>query len=64
MDKTQFRKFLITLLDDENGINKDAYFELEGLLADSAEHGCDDIMNMVQSADGRFYLPEDHGLAA
>jgi len=64
MDKKTLRKFLITLLDDENGINKDAYFELEKLLAANADHGCDDIMNMVQAADGRFYLPEDHGLIA
>lgn len=64
MDKTKLRKFLITLLDDENGINKDAYFSMEQLLAAYAEHGCEDIMNMVESADGRFYLPEDHGLIA
>ena len=56
------RKFLIALLDDPDGINQEAYLELEAMLADTANHECEDIMDMVQGCEGRYYLPDVHGL--
>jgi hypothetical protein len=50
------RKLAILLLDDENGINKDAYRELaKELIAE----GHTDIVNAVTAQNGRYYLGED-----
>lgn len=61
MNNTQLRKTLIALLDDEDGINEVGYTELESL-AISLDEGTADIFSAVESAEGRYYLPEDHGL--
>jgi uncharacterized membrane protein YvbJ len=62
----QLRKTLITLLDDENGISSEAYSELQSLaisVQDSAMRvSTGDIFNMVESCEGRYFLPENHGL--
>ena len=63
---TQLRKTLIDLLDDENGVNAKGYEELQSLVIqlgqDAVGVGTGDIFNAVQSANGRYYLPEDHEL--
>lgn len=64
---TQLRKTLIDLLDDENGVNAKGYEELQSLAISLCQSiavgvGTGDIFNAVQSASGRYYLPEDHGL--
>lgn len=61
MNKQALREFAITVLDDENGINESAYQKLSEALR---HNGCEDIDNMVKTAEGRYYLPEDHGLTA
>jgi hypothetical protein len=54
-----FRNFAIDLLDDEHGINSQAWKTLAEMLEDN---GHDDIVNLVHAIDGRFYL--DHAAAA
>lgn len=61
MNNTQLRKFAIRLLDDENGINEAAWIDLRDRLI---ERSFEDITNAVEAADGRYFLPEDHGLVA
>jgi hypothetical protein len=56
MKDSELRIVVINLLDDENGVNETAYRGLE-ILCD--EHGWIDIIEAVESADGRFYLGED-----
>lgn len=51
------RQLAIALLDDEYGINAEAWRMLSAALED--EGGNDDILCAVRSADGRFYLPDD-----
>ena len=58
--KKNLRQFAIAVLDDPDGINEEAYEKLAGLLLDN--DGNEDILNMVLSTEGRFYLPEEHGL--
>jgi len=62
----QLRKTLIDLLDDENGVNAKGYEELQSLVIqlgqDAVGVGTGDIFSAVQSSNGRYYLPEDHGL--
>ena len=53
---TGWRQFAIDLLDDEHGINKQAFEFLADLLADT---GNGDIVEAVESAEGRYYLPEN-----
>ncbi len=62
--KKQFRKALIALLDDENGISSNGYEELREFAMDFDPGANNDIFDMVDSSEGRFYLPEDHGLTA
>lgn len=62
--KTQLRRALIALLDDPNGVNESGYTELQSLVADLAPGSCGDIFLQVDATDGRFYLPEDHGIVA
>ena len=59
MNKQLIRQFLINALDDEEGINERAYSDLVDLAQDE-NNGVDDIYNAVKSADGRYYLPENH----
>jgi hypothetical protein len=65
---TQLRQTLISLLDDEDGINEAGYRELQSLAIVTQEMavgvGTGDIFNAVKSAAGRYYLPENHGLIA
>ncbi len=61
MDKNkQLRALAIALLDDENGINTKAYDLLQDALGENNE----DIFNAVTACEGRFFLPEDHGITA
>lgn len=60
----QLRATIIALLDDENGINTKGYEELMCLSIDIGEGISKDIFDMVESSEGRYYLPEDHGLTA
>ena len=67
----QLRKTLIAILDDEHGISANAYEELQtlpiekSLLANPAQPSpTADIFDAVKSAEGRYYLPEDHGIVA
>ena len=60
----QLRATLIALLDDEDGINAKGYEELQSLAVSIGEGTTGDIFAAVESAEGRYYLPEDHGLVA
>ena len=60
----QLRKTLITLLDDENGINHVAYDNLKTMSMSIGKEFTANIFNAVDSSEGRYYLPEDHGLTA
>lgn len=51
-----WRQFAIDLLHDEHGINNEAMKFLSGLLEDT---GNGDILDAVESSEGRYYLPED-----
>lgn len=62
--KTQFRQLAINILDDENGISDEAYQSLQTLEATVANGSCDDIFANVQACEGRYFLPEEHGLMA
>ena len=48
------RKLAIALLNDNWGINEDAWTQLRTLL--ESEGGNADLINSVQSDEGRFYL--------
>jgi hypothetical protein len=56
MNDIGFRRFLLTLLDDENGIREDAYNMLD---SEIEKHSCDDIRQAVECTDGRCYIGED-----
>jgi hypothetical protein len=60
----QLRKTLIALLDDQDGINAKGYEELQSLAVSIGEGDTADIFNLVESSDGRYYLPEDHNLTS
>lgn len=59
MDKTQIRDLVINLLDDEHGINTDAYETLKNA---DVNLDCTDIFAAVQAVSGRHFLNEEHGL--
>ena len=54
------RKLLIILLDDEFGINYEAYVLLKLCYYDQAD--MKEVFDNVHANDGRYYLPEGHGL--
>lgn len=56
MTRQSIRDFAIDLLDDEYGINNDAYQKLETLLV---ETGNTDVSNATKGVEGRLYLEED-----
>lgn len=56
IDRKTFRRFLLLLLDDPNGINVDAFESLGSTLRDT---GNDDIERQVDHCNGRVYLGED-----
>lgn len=47
-----FRKLAISLLGDDDGVSEDSY----NLMYDFLD---DDIKNLVDATDGRFYIKED-----
>ena len=49
------RDLALALLDDENGINEQAFVILSNILSDTGNR---DIVNLVKATEGRFYLPE------
>lgn len=53
-----FRELAIKLLNDENGINSDAYRTLEDI-AFISPHNNNDIFNAVSAQDNRYFLNED-----
>jgi hypothetical protein len=64
MNKQEFRKLSINVLDTQNGVNEDAY---QVLLDNAAEFGSMDIMTQVQwvkNNDGTksYFLPENHDI--
>jgi hypothetical protein len=61
--ETQFRKTLITLLDDSEGINEDGYVAL-GQFAKENNFSIVDICSEVERLNGRYFLNEDHGIEA
>ena len=60
MNITQLRQLAINLLDDEHGISEDAYDGLLQLIPTGAE----EIFAVVEACEGRYFLPEDHGILA
>lgn len=61
MNNLQLRLFVIAVLDDGNGISREAFGHLTELNTDGS---LNDIMERVESAEERFYLPEDHNITA
>jgi hypothetical protein len=51
------RKMALLLLDDDNGISKQAYGYLSAMLI---ETGNDDILDAVDLTDNRAYIGEDY----
>ena len=54
----------INLLDDEDGITEAGYCSMQTVAADLQAGCCDDIWAATDSSEGKYYLPEDHGLTA
>lgn len=54
--KQKIRNLAISLLDDENGINAEAYEQLQELLI---ETGNDDICNATNASDNRVFIGEN-----
>ena len=54
-----YRNLALLLLDDEHGVNKQAWKLLADLLADN---GDDDIVDAVQEKDGRYCLAHEEAL--
>lgn len=54
------REAAIAVLDHDDGVHITTYNAIRGLLG---SHG-DDINRRVDATDGRFYLPQNHPLAA
>ena len=55
--KNAVRKMALLLLDDENGINLEAYSYLSAMLV---ETGNDDILDAVDVTENRAYVGEDY----
>ena len=51
-----FRKFAVKLLNDEDGINKDAYEMLSVMLVESEN---DDLLMAVDMTEDKAYIGED-----
>jgi len=56
MDNKSVRKLAVKLLDDENGIGEEAVELLSNLLVETDN---EDLLPMIESTDGRFYMGED-----
>ena len=61
MNTTNLRLFVIAALDDQHGINTDAMDKLNDLNVNGV---ITDVISRVHCTEGRYYLPEDHGLVA
>lgn len=59
MNKNVVRKMIIAALDDEHGVNSKAYYKMKEICK---ENGWNDILDTVEETEGRWYLPENHGL--
>lgn len=59
MNRKELRALAIALLDDGDGINERAYDLLRASLLDNQSR---DIVTLVESGMGRYYLPEEHSL--
>ena len=55
MNKKQIRDLALALLDDEDGINEDAYNLLAALLHES---GNQDILDAVEANHNRYWIGE------
>ena len=53
------RKAIILSLDDDNGVSKRTFKEIEKVCL---AQKWDDILDKVRETEGRYYLPENHGL--
>lgn len=51
------RNFALALLDDEHGINKEAFDCLSDMLYDDEQ---EDVIDAVDATEGRFYLTEEN----
>lgn len=51
------RNLALDLLDDEYGVNSRAWDSMIDWLDDE---GCDDIIDVVDACEGRFYLTEEN----
>lgn len=60
MNKKNIRQLAILLLDDENGINSEAYEALASILH---ETGNQDILDAVEANNGRYWIGEDDAQA-
>ena len=58
-----FRALLISALDDENGVSQETYDAFIDF-ADTNSLNISDICRIVESANNRIFLNEDHGLVA
>lgn len=57
------RKMFIKVLDDENGISEEAFVSMKDLASELEKNDeIADILPLVDACNGRFFLPEDHGL--
>ena len=56
MTNRDMRELALLLLDDQEGINGAAYDKLASFLSDA---GCEDILQQVDGANGRYYIGED-----
>ena len=55
----KLKNLAVRLLDDENGIHEEAYVALLDVLPEDVAL---ELNRLTKCTDGRFYLPEDHGL--
>jgi DNA polymerase III delta prime subunit len=59
-ENNKFKKLAVLLLDDEDGITEEAYTALLDVMPEESLALA--LNREVKAQDGRFYLPEDHGL--
>ncbi len=56
MKRDDIRRMCIALLDDNHGINEEAYVLLSRFMI---ENGFSDLLRQVETIEGRFFLPEE-----
>lgn len=59
-ENNKFKHLAVCLLDDEDGITEDAYAALLDVMPEESLALA--LNKEVEATDGRFYLPEGHGL--